>query len=68
MLFTFDSKEKIEWECDNGGQLYWESVAANISTSPAFPTEFCLVGFPAINTAFIVSLLVDLVFQVRCDA
>jgi len=57
-------KEKIQWECDNGGQLYWESVAANISTSPAFPTEFCLVGFPAINTAFIVSLLVDLVFQI----
>jgi len=57
-------KEKIQWECDNGGQLYWESVAANISTSPAFPTEFCLAGFPAINTAFIVSLLVDLVFQI----
>ncbi|KAJ7665295.1 hypothetical protein DFH06DRAFT_1186918 [Mycena polygramma] len=57
-------KEKIEWECDNGGQLYWESVAANISTTPAFPTEFCIVGFPSINTGFIVSLLIDLVFQI----
>jgi hypothetical protein len=57
-------KEKIEWECDNGGQLYWESAAANISSSPAFPAEFCIVGFPTINTAFIVGLLVDLGFQV----
>jgi len=56
-------KEKIEWECDNGGQLYWESAAANISSSPAFPAEFCIVGFPTINTAFIVGLLVDLGFQ-----
>ncbi|KAJ6601367.1 hypothetical protein DFH09DRAFT_1243162 [Mycena vulgaris] len=56
-------KDKIQWECDNGGQLWPDSVAANISTTPAFPTEFCIVGFPAINTAFIVSLLVDLAFQ-----
>jgi hypothetical protein len=56
-------KEKIEWECDNGGDLWPESVAKNYSTSNAFPTEFCIVGFPAINTAFIVGLLVDLGFQ-----
>ncbi|KAJ6520296.1 hypothetical protein C8R45DRAFT_808207, partial [Mycena sanguinolenta] len=57
-------KANIEWECDNGGQLYYGSVAQNISSSPAFPSEFCIVGFPVINTAFIVSLLVDLVFQI----
>jgi len=56
-------KEKIEWECDNGGDLWPASVAANYSTSNAFPTEFCIVGFPTINTAFIISLLVDLGFQ-----
>jgi len=56
-------KEKIEWECDNGGDLWPASVAANYSTSNAFPTEFCIFGFPTINTAFIISLLVDLGFQ-----
>ncbi|KAJ7897374.1 hypothetical protein B0H14DRAFT_2678014 [Mycena olivaceomarginata] len=56
-------KERSSGSVTMGGQLYWESVAANISSSPAFPTEFCIVGFPTINTAFIVSLLVDLVFQ-----
>ncbi|KAJ7654183.1 hypothetical protein B0H17DRAFT_1100308 [Mycena rosella] len=56
-------KEKIQWECDNGGQLWLDSAAANISSSPAFPSEFCIVGFPTINTAFIVSLLVDIGFQ-----
>jgi len=56
-------QEKIEWECDNGGDLWPASVAANYSTANAFPAEFCIVGFPTINTAFIVSLLVDLGFQ-----
>jgi len=55
-------KDKIQWECDNGGDLWPASVAANIS-DPGFPAEFCIVGFPAVNTAFIVSLLVDLAFQ-----
>ncbi|KAK7063822.1 hypothetical protein R3P38DRAFT_3301503 [Favolaschia claudopus] len=56
-------KEKIQWECDNGGQLYWESQEKNYSSSPKFPTQFCIVGFQTINTAFIVSLIVDLAFQ-----
>lgn len=64
-FFLLYSKSKIEWECDNGGDLWPASVAANYSNSHSFPTEFCLVGFPTINTAFIVSLLVDLGFQVR---
>jgi len=57
-------KDKIQWECDNGGQLYWESAAANITSSPAFPAEFCIVGVTVINYSFIISLLVDLVFQI----
>ncbi|KAJ7733578.1 hypothetical protein DFH07DRAFT_845548 [Mycena maculata] len=56
-------RSKIEWECDNDGQLWPASVAANYSNSYSFPTEFCVVGFPVINTAFIVSLLIDLGFQ-----
>ncbi|KAJ6623121.1 hypothetical protein B0H10DRAFT_2213808 [Mycena sp. CBHHK59/15] len=37
-------KDKIQWECDNGGDL-WP------------------LGFSSVNTAFIISLLVDLGFQ-----
>jgi hypothetical protein len=57
-------QSNIEWECDNGGQLWPPSVAANYSNTHAFPAEFCIVGFPTINTAFIIALLVDLVFQI----
>jgi hypothetical protein len=56
-------KDKIQWECDNGAVLYWESVEANYSQSPAMPTGICIFGFPAVNTAFIISLLVDIAFQ-----
>jgi hypothetical protein len=57
-------KEKIMWECNNGGQLWTDSTAAGISTSGSLPSGFCAMGFSSLNIAFIVSLLVDLVFQV----
>lgn len=56
-------KEKIQWECDNDLQLWPESVAKNYSTPYDMPTQICIVGFPGLNTAFIVSLLIDLGFQ-----
>nr|GAT61317.1 predicted protein [Mycena chlorophos] len=57
-------KDNIQWECDNGATLYWESAAKNYSTSPAMPTEICIIGVNGTNTAFIVGLLIDLVFQI----
>jgi len=60
-------QDKILWECQNGGQL-WSDTATTINstsdTSASFPTGFCAAGFSSINVAFIISLLVDLVFQV----
>jgi len=56
-------QSKIEWECDNGGQIWYESAANGYNTSRAFPTAFCVVGFSGVNTAFIISLLADLGFQ-----
>jgi hypothetical protein len=60
-------KDKIVWECNNGGQV-WSSDATTTATttdsSSTFPAGFCAAGFSSINVAFIVSLLVDLVFQV----
>jgi len=55
-------KEKIQWECANGGQLWTTSAAAGYGTGNA-PSAFCTAGFASLNTAFIVSLLADLVFQ-----
>ena len=56
-------KDKIIWECNNGGQLYSASVAAGYKTSTAFPSQFCASGFASLNTAWIIALLVDLAFQ-----
>lgn len=57
------SKDKIAWECQNGGQLWTESAAYDNGAS--IPSGFCTSGFSSLNTAFIGSLLVDLGFQVN---
>lgn len=63
-----DRKDKILWECSNGGQLWTEDAAANTAaagkTVTAMPGGFCALGYGSLNTAFIVSLLVDIVCQV----
>jgi hypothetical protein len=65
-------KDNIQWECDNGG-LPWSSSpqaqAANNSTVTAtststIPSSFCSTGFSSLNAAFIISLLVDIAFQI----
>ncbi|KAI0049296.1 hypothetical protein FA95DRAFT_1516289 [Auriscalpium vulgare] len=55
-------KDKIQWECDNGGQLWTSSAEAGYG-SGSIPSAFCTNGFSSLNAAFIVSLIVDLVFQ-----
>jgi len=54
-------KDKIIWECDHGGQIW--SSNAEYAAKASFPVGFCSVGFNSLNAAFIISLLVDLVFQ-----
>ncbi|PPQ77010.1 hypothetical protein CVT25_014827 [Psilocybe cyanescens] len=58
-------KDNITWECNNGGQLWNSTLAATTTTadSGSLPSGFCSLGFASLNTAFIISLLVDLVFQ-----
>jgi len=55
-------KEKIEWECANGGQLWTTSATAGYASGNLPPT-FCTTGFASLNTIFIVCVLADLVFQ-----
>ncbi len=63
-LFFICRKDKIQWECDNGGQLWTASAEAGYGGSTTFPSGFCTTGFSNLNAAFIVSLLIDLGFQV----
>jgi len=55
-------KDKIQWECDNGGQL-WSATAVANSDTGTIPSGFCGAGLSSLNAAFIISLLVDLGFQ-----
>ncbi len=57
-------KDKIQWECQNGGVLWTDSAAAGYGGNVSIPNGFCGSGFSSLNAAFIVSLLVDLGFQV----
>jgi len=57
-------KSDIEWECDNGGVQWTDSAETTSGTSTGtIPSGFCTAGFSSLYSAFIVSLLVDLVFQ-----
>jgi len=56
-------QDEILWECANGGQLWSDSVTAGVSDPGTIPSSFCTAGFSSLNTAFILSLLVDIVFQ-----
>jgi hypothetical protein len=58
-------KDKIIWECENGGQLWGQSEEAGYGNTTSFPNAICGPGWHSLFTAFIVSLLVDLGFQVR---
>jgi len=54
-------KDKITWECNHGGQVW--SANAEYAANSSFPVGFCSAGFSSFNAAFIIGLLVDLVFQ-----
>ncbi|KAF9567859.1 hypothetical protein CPC08DRAFT_740050 [Agrocybe pediades] len=58
-------KDNIIWECNNGGQLWTSNVTmtATAEDTGSIPSGFCALGFSSLNIAFIISLLVDLVFQ-----
>ncbi|KAI9460459.1 hypothetical protein BJY52DRAFT_1425892 [Lactarius psammicola] len=55
-------KEKIVWECANGGQLWTTSAAAGYG-SGNIPPGFCTAGFSSLYTLFIICLLADIVCQ-----
>lgn len=55
-------RDNIVWECNHGGQVW--STNAEYAAKSSFPVGFCAAGFSSLYTAFIISLLVDLVFQI----
>jgi hypothetical protein len=56
--------DKITWECNNGGQVWSEDAVASSADRGSIPAGFCTAGAKTLNTVFIVSLLIDLVFQI----
>jgi len=56
-------KDKIRWECDNGGQLWTDAHTAATNTLTTIPSGFCASGFSSLNAAFIGSLMIDLLCQ-----
>jgi len=56
-------KDKIAWECANGGQIWTDNVA-HVTAGATLPAGFCTGGQVTLNTLFIIGLVVDLVFQI----
>lgn len=56
-------KDKIAWECANGGQI-WSENAEYVTDGATLPAGFCTGGQTTLDTLFIIGLLVDLVFQI----
>lgn len=54
-------KDNIVWECNHGGQVW--SANAEYAANSSFPVGFCTAGFSSLYTAFVISLLADLGFQ-----
>jgi len=57
------NKDKIAWECANGGQI-WSENAVYVTGDVTLPAGFCTGGQATLNTSFIIGLLVDLGFQI----
>src|SRR5258706_10880547 len=57
-LTVATSKDKIIWECENGGQLWGESAEACYGNSSSFPNPVCGPGWHRLFSAFILCLLV----------
>jgi hypothetical protein len=53
-------QDNIEWECNNGGQLWGSPSDTTVSK---IPSGFCAAGYSSLYAAFVGALLVDLVFQ-----
>jgi len=56
-------KDKIAWECANGGQI-WSDNAVYATAGATLPAAFCTGGEATLYTSFIIGLIVDLVFQI----
>ncbi|KAG9018524.1 hypothetical protein FRB90_011564 [Tulasnella sp. 427] len=60
----YRGQDKITWECENGGQIWGSSAEAGNPSTTTMPNAMCTTGWHSIFVIFIVSLLIDLVFQI----
>lgn len=58
-------KSKIQWECDHGGYLYGATPNQYVGgVIPRFSTGICRYGVNGLYSAVVVSVIVDLGFQI----
>ncbi|KAG8906068.1 hypothetical protein FRB99_007656 [Tulasnella sp. 403] len=55
---------KIVWECENGGQVWGSTPELGDPSNTTMPNVFCDPGWHTLFIVFIVSLLIDLGFQI----
>jgi len=56
-------QDKIAWECANGGQLYGQTPLQQQTSTLVMPAGLCTPTFSSLFTAFTISLLIDIGFQ-----
>jgi len=56
-------QDNLAWECANGGQLYGATPLQLETQTVTMPVTLCVASFHSIFTAFTISLIADLIFQ-----
>lgn len=62
-VLLYENEGNIDWECENGGQLWGSAAETTDPSTSTLPSTICDPGFQTLFTLIVVGLLVDLVFQ-----
>jgi len=60
----YQNEGGIDWECENGGQLYGTTAEAGNPSTSTMPSSLCDPGWHTLFMIFIVAFLIDLTFQI----
>jgi len=62
-VILYQNEGDIDWECENGGQLWGSAPEPTDPSTSTLPSTICDPGFHTLYTLMLVGLVVDLVFQ-----
>jgi len=63
-VILWNNEGNIDWECENGGQLWGSAPETTDPSTSTLPSTICDPGFHTLFTVLVVGLVVDLIFQV----